>query len=81
MASKLKVSDLSKDFNLKSKDVVENFRAVGIDKASSSVAVSDEDFEIFMQRMTLTHQIKDIDAYSDGKVTVTVKREKNIKNM
>ena len=78
MASKLKVSDLSKDFNLKSKDVVDNFRAVGIDKASSSVAVSDEDFEIFMQRMTLTHQIKDIDAYTDGKVSVTIKKEKKV---
>ena len=76
MASKIKVSDLSKDFSLKSKDVVELFREKGIEKASSSVAVSDEDFEIFMQHITSKHQIKDIDAYTEGKVTVGVVKEK-----
>ena len=79
MASKIKISDLSKDFSLKSKDVVELFREKGIEKASSSVAVSDEDFEIFMQHITSTHQIKDIDAYTEGKVTVSAVKEKTEK--
>ena len=52
MAKKtIKLSQLSKDFAMKSKDVIDELKAINIDKNSSGV-ISDEEFEIFMQYMT-----------------------------
>ena len=69
--AKMKITDVSKDFSLKSKDVIDAFRAVGIEKNSGG-SVNEEEFEAFMQHMTLTHQIKDLDAYCDGKTKISV---------
>ncbi len=68
----LKVAELSGDFSMKSKDVVEVLKTIGIEGKSSSGNVSDEEFERFIQHMTLTHQIKDLDKYLDGEATLTV---------
>ncbi|MBR2343618.1 MAG: translation initiation factor IF-2 [Clostridia bacterium] len=70
----MKITDVSKDFSLKSKDVIDAFRAVGIEK-NSGASVSDEEFETFMQHMTLGHQIKDLDAYCEGKTAISIVRE------
>ena len=70
MAKTLKIADLSKDFGLKTKDVVEIFRAMGIEKNSGG-SVSDTEFECFVERVTSAHQIKNIDAYLDGEVSIT----------
>ena len=73
--AKMKITDVSKDFALKSKDVIDAFRAVGIEK-NSGASVSDEEFEAFMQHMTLSHQIKDLDAYCEGKTKISVPEAK-----
>ena len=69
MAKNMKITDLSKDFSVKSKDVVDTFREMGVEKNSGG-SVSDVEFECFMQHITSKHQISDIDAYIDGKVTI-----------
>ncbi len=69
MAKGIKISDISKDFAMKSKDIIEEFKTVNIEKTTSGT-VSDEEFAVFMQHMTSTHQISDIEAYVSGKVTI-----------
>ena len=71
MAKGIKISDLSKDFSMKSKDVIEKFKAVNIDKTTSGT-VSDDEFSVFMQHVTLAHQISDLDAYRSGKITIKI---------
>ena len=62
----MKISDISKDFNLKSKDVVDVFKEAGIEKKNSGAAVDAEEFEIFFSLITKSHQIKNINAYTGG---------------
>ena len=72
----MKISDISKDFNLKSKDVVDVFKEAGIEKKNSGAAVDEEEFEIFFSLITKSHQIKNIDAYTGGSVTISSVKEK-----
>ena len=66
----IKITQLSKDFNIKPKDVIDLFHDIGIEKKSGGSVELDE-FELFVQRMTLGHQIKDADAYRDGRIKIT----------
>ena len=68
----MKVSELAGNFGMKTKEAIETFKEIKIEKASSSVTVSDAEFESFIQHLTSRHQVKDIDAYLDGKVTIKV---------
>ena len=70
----IKITQISKDFNIKSKDVLDTFKEAGIDKRSGSSADQDE-FEIFLNHLTSTHQIKDLDAYRSGKSKITTASE------
>ena len=75
----IKITQLSKDFNLKSKDVTDAFKDLGIDKKSGG-SVSEEEFELFLDHMTKSHQIKSLDSYRKGLVKLTsVKGEKKAK--
>ena len=74
MAKGIKISDLSKDFAMKSKDVIEEFKTVNIEKTTGGT-VSDDEFAVFMQRITLSHQISDLDAYRSGKITIKTASE------
>ena len=71
----IKISQISKDFNLKSKDVLDIFKDVGLDKKTGGGAEAEE-YELFLQKLTSTHQIKNIDDYIDGKTKITVAAEK-----
>ena len=71
MAKGIKISDLSKDFSMKSKDVIEKFKTINIEKTTSGT-VSDEEFAVFMQHVTLGHQISDLEAYRSGKITIKI---------
>ena len=73
--SSIKISQITKDFNLKSKDVLDIFTAdLGIDKKTGATA-DGEEFELFIQKITLKNQIKNIDKYLSGEATITVKSE------
>ena len=69
MAKGIKISDLSKDFAMKSKDVIEEFKTVNIEKTTGGT-VSDEEFALFMQHITSSHQISDLEAYRSGRITI-----------
>ncbi len=64
-----KITQLTKDFNIKSKDVIDTFASLGIEKKSGGSVDTDE-FEMFMERMMKTHEIKDLDSYRDGKTKI-----------
>ena len=71
MAKGIKISDLSKDFAMKSKDVIEEFKTVNIEKTTGGT-VSDEEFAVFMQHITSKNQISDLEAYRSGKITIRI---------
>ena len=70
-----KITQISKDFNIKSKDVLDTFKDLGIEKKSGGSVDADE-FELFFQAITKKHQIKDLEAYRSGKATIKVAEEK-----
>ena len=71
----IKISQISKDLNLKTKEVLDTFSSeVGIEKKSGA-AVDVAEFELFMQKLTLSHQIKNLDAYLSGETKITIKGE------
>ena len=47
----MKISALAKDFNLKSKDVIDIFAALGVEKKTSGTVDSDE-FSAFLEHIT-----------------------------
>ena len=70
-----KISQITKDFNFKSKDVLDTFSAeLGIEKKSGAT-VDVAEFELFMQTVTLAHQIKNLDAYLSGDSKIAIKRD------
>ena len=71
----IKITQLSKDFNIKAKDIIDLFHELGIEKKSGGSVELDE-FEIFVQKITVAHQIKDADAYRDGKIKITSRAAK-----
>ncbi len=64
-----KITQITKDFALKSKDVLDVFKELGFDKKSGGSADTDE-LELFINHITLKHEIKDLDAYRDGRVKI-----------
>ena len=71
----IKISQITKDFNLKSKDVIDTFSAeLGIEKKSGATVDAGE-FELFVQKITLAHQIKNIDSYLNGDTKITISSE------
>lgn len=70
-----KITQISKDFEMKSKDVLDALREMGIDKKSGGSLEAGE-LEIFINRLTTSKQIGDLDGYRSGKVTIKVKHEK-----
>ena len=71
----IKITQISKDFNLKSKDVLDAFKDIGVEKKSGGSADADE-FEVFFAHLLNKHQIKDLDAYRDGRVKITSSSDK-----
>ena len=71
----IKLTQISKDFNIKSKDLIDTFKDLGIDKKTGGSADKDE-FELFLAALTKKHQIKDLDAYREGRVTIKSVEEK-----
>ena len=70
----IKISQISKDFNLSSKEVLAIFaKELGVEKKSGGNADAEE-FELFMQKITRAHQISNIDAYLSGQTKISRKR-------
>ena len=73
MAETLKTTQVAKDFNLKPKDVSDIFAEMHIDKKTGA-SVSSDEFALFLNRITIKNQIKDLEAYIGGKNKLTVDR-------
>ena len=73
--AQVKIAQISKDFNLKSKDIIDSFKELGIEKKVGGSADLEE-FELFLNHLTVKHQMKDIDAYRSGKVKIKSVEEK-----
>ena len=67
----IKITQLSKDFSMKSKDITDAFKDLGLDKKSGGSA-DEVEFEMLLDHLTKTHQIKNLDAYRRGIVKLTV---------
>ncbi len=66
MAKKtIKLAQLSKDFAMKSKDVLDTFKEMGIEKKSGANA-DDQEFALFFQKVTKSNQIENLDDYIKG---------------
>ncbi len=76
--SPIKITQISKDFDLKSKDVLDIFKELGVEKKSGGSADTDE-FELFLSHITSKNRIKDLDAYRDGRSKIESSVEKKPK--
>ena len=67
----VKITQISKNFNMKSKEVIDIFKELGLEKKSGAT-IESEEYELFVQYATFTHQIKNMDDYLDGKSKISV---------
>ena len=74
----IKITQISKDFEIKSKDVIDTFKELGVDKKTGGSADVDE-FELFLDHLTKKNQIKDLDAYREGRSKIRSATEKKEK--
>ena len=71
----IKITQISKDFDIKSKDVLDAFKELGVEKKSGGSADIDE-FELFLNHITTKNQIKDLEAYREGRSSIKSAEEK-----
>ena len=74
----LKVNQLSKDLNIKSKDMSEIMTAEGIEYKAQKVLTPLE-FSILFNKLTMDNQIKGIDDYLDGITGIPSKKKEEAK--
>ena len=74
--AQIKISQISKDFNMKAKEVSDAFKDIGFEKKNSGAAVEAEEFELFLVHVTKSHQIKNLEAYTSGSVSISSVKEK-----
>ncbi len=76
MAKKtIKLSQLSKDFAMKSKDVLDAFKDLGLEKKSGANA-DDLEFALFFQKVTKANQIENLDDYVKGVAKIHAEKPK-----
>lgn len=81
--NQIKIAALAKDFNLKTKDVIDLFAAAGIEKKTSGTVDPDE-FSRFFDRLTQDNQITNMSDYLAGKADIVkqeIKKEEAAKTM
>ena len=77
----IKINTLAKDFNMKTKDVIDILAAAGIDKKTSGTMDADE-FALFLNHATIDHQVTNMSDYLAGKADIPkepVKKSEPIK--
>ena len=65
----IKINTLAKDFNMKTKDVIDILAAAGIDKKTSGTIDTDE-FSVFLSLATTGNQITNMSDYLAGKAEI-----------
>ena len=69
MATAFKIAQLAKDFNRKSKDILDTLRAQKIEKKSGAT-LSEGEFSVFLDALTAENQIENLDDYLSGKARI-----------
>ena len=67
--NQMKISVLAKDFNIKSKDIVDILAAAGIDSKTSGT-IGPEEYSHFFDRLTTANQITHMSDYLAGKADI-----------
>ena len=57
--AQIKISQISKDFNLKTKDVADVFKEIGFEKKNSGAVVEAEEFELFLVHIKSLFRMKE----------------------
>ena len=64
-----KITQIAKDFNLKTKDITALLKAHGIEKNSSG-SIDGDEYELFLAILTIENQIENLQDYLSGKATL-----------
>ena len=67
--NQMKISVLAKDFNIKSKDIVNILAAAGIERKTAGT-IGQEEFSLFFDRLTVENQITNMSDYLAGKADI-----------
>lgn len=73
---KLRINLIAKDFDIKSKELTEILAANGIKNKGTSALLTEEEYSVLIDKLTLSHQIKNMGDYLSGKADI--KREKPV---
>ena len=66
---KITMTQISKDFALKAKDVIDVLKAHGLEKKSGAT-LSEAEFSFFLNVLTADNQIENLDDYLTGKARI-----------
>ncbi len=70
--SMFRISQLAKDFGVKTKELTTQLEELGISVKSNSAALEPDEVNLLFENMTGGAQIKDIDAYLSGKTKISL---------
>ncbi|MBQ2877263.1 MAG: translation initiation factor IF-2 [Clostridia bacterium] len=71
----IKIKQICTDFDIKSKDILDFYKGLGIEKSSGG-SIDSEEFDILVQSLTSSHMIKDLEGYRSGKNKIIAKEKK-----
>ena len=69
-APMFKIGQMAKDLGMKTKDLCASLEEYGIPDKTANAALTDDEFNLFFERITAANQIKDIDGYMAGKTAI-----------
>ncbi len=67
-----KISQLSKDLGMKTKDLTSTLEEIGIEGKGNSTVLESDEVSLLFEHLTQKNQIKDIDGYLSGKTFIKV---------
>ncbi|MGN1095098.1 MAG: hypothetical protein ACI4QR_01780, partial [Eubacteriales bacterium] len=68
--TKYRVNNLAKDFNMKTKDLLDFFAKCGIKGKTSTAIIQPDEFALFLDRLTAENQTSDMSLYMAGKAYI-----------
>ena len=69
-ATTYRINRLAKDFNIKSKDILELLKDYGFENKTHMAVLEPEAFNLFIELLTGANQIKNIDGYVRGEMII-----------
>ncbi len=75
-ATTYRINRLAKDFNIKSKDIVDMLTAVGLEGKTHMAILEPAEFNLFIETVTKNNQISNLDEYVKGEAKIPRKTPK-----